>query len=228
MNSFVKDRDEDVACFGAGECDQGIFGEQEMYKGSEKGAVEIRYSRHQVLSSQVVKSFDYIKDCDGGASSRKRGSDAAEYFGATANQWRQCAASIMEDAKAHGTSVFAFNKLCIIVCESMNVGTFGADLMALLLETQRITDVFVHKMGWENDIVYCSQLVMALLELRSDRMTGCIKRCRDLNKKLAKWANANYLAPHWMVLCNIMHAKALELQGMFEAGFKVRLQRVWF
>ena len=147
---------------------------------------------------------------------------------ATANQWRQCAASIMEDAKAHGTSVFAFNKLCIIVCESMNVGTFGADLMALLLETQRITDVFVHKMGWENEIVYCSQLVMALLELRSDRMTGCIKRCRDLNKKLAKWANANYLAPHWMVLCNIMHAKALELQGMFEAGFKVRLQRVWF
>ncbi len=139
----------------------------------------------------------------------------------TANQWRHCAASIMEDAKAHGTSVFAFNKLCIIVCESMNAGIFGVDVLSLLEETQRIADAFVHKMGWEHEIVYCSQIVTALLELRSDRMTGCIKRCRDMKKKLVKLVSSNNLAPHWMTLCDIMHAKALELQGLFEAGFQV-------
>jgi hypothetical protein len=140
----------------------------------------------------------------------------------TANQWRSCAASIMEDAKGHGTSAFAFNRLCAIVCESMNEGAFGADTSALLLETQRIHDAFVHKMGWEHEIVYCAQIAIGLLELRTNRMSGCIKRCKELNKKLVKWANTKCLAAHWMTLCDILCAQAFELQGFYEIGFKVR------
>ena len=140
----------------------------------------------------------------------------------TANQWRHCAESIMEEAKAHGTSAFAFNKLCMIACECMNEGAFGVEMSSLLVETQRITDSFVHKMGWEHEIVYCSQIVTALLELRTNRMTGCIHRCRDLGKKLEKWVSTQSLAAHWMTMCDILCAQAFELQGLYEDGFKVR------
>jgi hypothetical protein len=140
----------------------------------------------------------------------------------TANEWRQCAASILEDANAQGTSTFAFNKLCMIVCECMNAKEFGTDVSLLLLETQRISDAFVHKMGWENEIVYCAQIATALLELRTNRMTGCINRCRDLNRKLVKWVNAKRSSGHLMTLCDILNAQALELQGLYEVGFQVR------
>jgi type II secretory pathway predicted ATPase ExeA len=141
----------------------------------------------------------------------------------TAHQWRQCAASILEDAKAHGTSKFALNRLCMIVCESLNAADFKSELSSLLLETQRINDTFVHKMGWEHEIVYSAQVVIALLELRSNRLTGCIDRCRHLNAKLAKWIKAKSSASHLMTLCNILNAQAHELQGYYEMGFKVRL-----
>lgn len=140
----------------------------------------------------------------------------------TANQWRHCAESIMEEAKAHGTSAFAFNKLCMIVCECMNEGAFGVETSSLLVETQRITDSFAHKMGWEHEIVYCSQIVTALLELRTNRMTGCINRCREVCKKLEKWVSTQSLAAHWMTMCDILCAQAFELQGLYEVGFKVR------
>ncbi len=140
----------------------------------------------------------------------------------TSNQWRHCAASIMEDSKAQGTSAFALNRLCMIICECMNAGTFGADLTSLLLETQRICDAFVHKMGWEHEIVYCAQITTALLELRTNRMTGCISRCRKLKKKLEKWVSSKSPASHWIALCNILCAQAFELQGFYETGFKVR------
>jgi hypothetical protein len=140
----------------------------------------------------------------------------------TSNQWRNCAASIMEDSKAQGTSAFAFNRLCMIVCECMNSGSIGANMASLLLETQRICDVFVFKMGWEHEIVYCAQITTALLELRTNRMTGCINRCRELIKKLEKWVSSKSPASYWIVLCNILCAQAFELQGFYEVGFKVR------
>ena len=140
----------------------------------------------------------------------------------TSNQWRHCAASIMEDAKAHGTSAFAFNRLSMIVCECMNAVAFGSDLSSLLIDTQRICDGFVYKMGWEHEIVYCAQITTALLELRTNRMTGCINRCRELNKKLEKWVSSKSPAAHWITLCNILCAQAFELQGFYEVGFKVR------
>jgi hypothetical protein len=78
-------------------------------------------------------------------------------------------------------------------------------------------------MGWEHEIVYSAQVVIALLELRSNRLTGCIDRCRHLNAKLAKWIKAKSSASHLMTLCNILNAQAHELQGYYEMGFKVRL-----
>jgi hypothetical protein len=140
----------------------------------------------------------------------------------TSNQWRHCAASIMEDAKAHGTSAFAFNRLSMIVCECMNAGAFGSDSTSLLVDSQRICDEFVYKMGWEHEIVYCAQITTALLELRTNRMTGCINRCRELSQKLEKWISSKSPAAHWITLCNILCAQAFELQGFYEAGFKVR------